>query len=193
MSPIVSTLSGASARGYGGMKTFGPPPIVGDFQSIQTVTNTSSFTGAEFTSIPATFTNLQIRMYGRNANNSNGVKIEFNSDTTTTNYYNHAMFGSGGGASGWNQNLNNFAYWSETGVTANVFGAYIVNIHDYTSTVKTKTLSSYGGFDANGSGYSWRNSLSWNSAAAITNIKLSAVGGGAFAAYSSFALYGIKG
>lgn len=191
--PIIGLLAGGSARGFGGMKTFGPPPIVGDFQSIATVTNTSAFTGAEFTSIPATFTNLQIRMYGRNTNNSNGVAIQFNSDATTTNYYNHAMFGSGSAMSGWNQNLNNFTYWPETGVTANVFGVCVVNIYDYKSTVKTKTLSSYGGFDANGSGYSWRNSLSWNSAAAITNIKVLAVGDGAFAPYSSFALYGIKG
>jgi len=163
------------------------------YESIATVTSSSNFTSAEFTSIPSTYTHLQIRCFGRNANNSNSSLIEFNSDTSTTNYYEHAFFGSGAGVSGWYNNNNNLMYWTETGSPANVFGAFIIDILDYTNTNKYKTVKVNGGYDANGTGYSWHNSLYWSNSSAITNIKISAVGSGDFYANSSFALYGIKG
>ena len=77
-------------------------------------------------------------------------------------------------------------------IAASVFGSYVIDINDYTSTAKYKTVKTLGGFDANGSGaYAFMSTL-WQSATAISTITLTTDGGN-FAQYSQFALYGIRG
>jgi hypothetical protein len=73
------------------------------------------------------------------------------------------------------------------------FGGFIVDILDYTSTNKNKTIRCLCGFDANGSGNLGLVSGLWrNSGSAITSLELFPQSG-VIAQYSSFALYGIKG
>ena len=78
------------------------------------------------------------------------------------------------------------------GTTANTFGPMILDILDYTNTNKYKTVRSLSGFDSNGAGkvdfFSGFYFLNTN---AITQIDITG-GGGTFAQYSHFALYGIK-
>jgi hypothetical protein len=67
----------------------------------------------------------------------------------------------------------------------------ICDVLDYANTNKFKTLRSLTGNDRNGSGSIWLDSGLWRSTSAITSIKFTT--GTAFAQYSQFALYGIKG
>jgi hypothetical protein len=189
--PIVGSFAGASARAYG----LGAGVQVGDFESIQTITVGTAVANIEFTSIPATYTHLQIRAltsdsYGTHAYNS-GV-LRFNSDTTTTNYYNHFIQGSGSSAASAATNANRGMYVD--GGTP-YFAATIMDILDYANTNKYKTVRTIGGVDTNGGGYVYLMSTLWKNTAAITSIVLEPEPtGGArnWTQYSSFALYGVK-
>lgn len=150
----------------------------------------------EFTSIPSTYTHLQIRGIGRStvATTSGQVYIQFNSDTTS-NYSLHYLYGdgttvySGGGAS----QTEMYAF-RITGASAasSIFGGGVVDILDYKNTSKYKTLRTLSGEDRNGNGFLFYQSGLWLSTSAITSIKLYPSSNN-FAQYTQFALYGIKG
>jgi len=171
-----------------------PSFIPTSYESIATVTVGSGGSATvSFTSIPSTYTHLQLRWIGRNTStNSTIVKIGFDSADTT---YWHLLYGDGGSAgasaeSEANPRIGNIPLSSQT---ASAFGAGITDILDYTNTNKYKTLRSLAGYDVNGSGgYVLMYSGLWKSTAAITTMTISA-GANNFAQYSQFALYGIKG
>ena len=171
----------------------------GDFESIATVTvGSGGAANVEFTSIPATYTHLQIRGIARSAitTSVDNLRVQFNSNTGA-NYANHELYGNGASA----------AAYAESGVTSNfidgmasafhsssIFGAFVVDILDYTSTNKNKTLRVLSGADVNAiNGYIILNSgLFFATPAAISSIKLF-FNSGNILQYSHFALYGIKG
>jgi len=69
--PLITTLAGASARGYGGLVTFGVP---NSYESIASVTvGSGGAANVEFTSIPATYTHLQIRGIARSGRTDSTV------------------------------------------------------------------------------------------------------------------------
>ena len=78
--------------------------------------------------------------------------------------------------------------------TSNVFTAFIIDIHNYTSTSQYKTIRSIIGTDVNGTGrIELTSSLYQATPAAITSITIENYNGAAFSTNSLFALYGIKG
>jgi len=174
----------------------------GDYESIATVTiGAGGAASAEFTGIAADWTHLQIRLVARNTASSTtgGYVIQFNSDTTIGNYYNHGLYGSGGGSSAY---VFAYAldgnYYAGIGLTAgataaaNIFGSGVIDILDYRNTNKFKTVRNLCGADANGSGQIRISSGFWQSTSAITSIKLVPTSGNSFSEHSKFALYGIK-
>jgi hypothetical protein len=189
--PIVGSFAGASARAYGlgaGL------PIVGDFESIATTTLTTATSTITFSSIPATYTHLQIRAIARvtNAVSELDIITQFNSDTAS-NYSSHQLYGDGSSAAsghflGTNMTLY---YTSGASAIANNFGCAIIDILDYANTNKYKTTRSLSGTDNNGTGYALFRSGNWRSTSAITSITLTPSSGN-IAQYSSFALYGVK-
>jgi hypothetical protein len=184
--PIVGSFAGASARAYG----LGAGVAIGDFESIATITAGSAVSNIEFTSIPATFTHLQIRGITYNSSTSKDVFLQFNTDTGS-NYSRHYLYGDGSSAgSGANTSDVNISV-GYTSLTSNIFGVSVIDVLDYTNTNKYKTTRSLAGYDANGSGLVVLYSGNWRSTAAITSIKLYP-GNGNFNQYSSFALYGVK-
>lgn len=170
---------------------------VGDYESIATV-NASAGGSAflEFTSIPSTYKHLQIRGIARNSTSGSGFQIgyvTFNSDSAS-NYSLHRLQGDGSTASA--SGTANTAYIStatepQAGDTANVFGAFIVDILDYADTNKNKTLRSLDGVDTNGGGVIAFRSGAWRSTSAISTIRITSSSNN-FLQYSSFALYGVK-
>jgi hypothetical protein len=146
-----------------------------------------------FSSIPATYTHLQIRGIGRDAGSNGEWKIELNSDTTTTNYRRHGLYGDGSSAAAFGVNNNTVAPMAYSSQTSNTFGAYVTDILDYANTNKNTTIRTLGGYDVNGSGQEGLFSNLWNNTAAVSSITLRVVGGSNFVQYSQFALYGIKG
>jgi hypothetical protein len=110
-----------------------------------------------FADIPQDYTHLQIR-YGL-AHSAPGTGattliLRFNSDSTSGNYKNHELKGDGASATA-------NAGSSATGIQMPgryaisqdfIQAAGIVDILDYTSTTKVKTIRNLGGFDTNGAG-----------------------------------------
>ena len=167
-----------------------------DFESISTVTvGSGGSSSITFSSIPSTYQHLQIRVLARStaANVQSYVKLEFNGDTTGSNYYSHYIQADGSTvAAGANASLSAHYDIAGANATTSVFGAMIFDVLDYDDTNKFKTTRVLGGVDNNGSGRMNLTSGLWRSTSAVTSVTLTPASGN-FAQYSSFALYGIKG
>jgi hypothetical protein len=181
--PILGTLASSTQK------------IFSSYESIASTTvGSGGAANVTFSSIPSTYKHLQIRYSARNEAASDTFLLNFNNDSTNSNYAKHQLRGSGSAGSSVGQidivpELPTVPY---LGITANVYNSTIVDILDYTNTNKHKTLRSLGGYNANGSGWIWMTSGLWKNTSAITSIKLYAESGD-IAEYSSFALYGIEG
>ena len=163
-------------------------------------TNTVATTAASITlsSIPSTYTHLQLRVQVKSTSSgTDWFYIRFNGVDTSSNYYGHWLYGNGSSAltSAPNPPGNTSAIvLGDTPGTAatNVFSSFVIDILNYTSTNKTKVLRSLGGYDANGTGMVALSSGLALSTSAITSITIGGYNG-AMNTNSSFALYGIKG
>jgi len=172
---------------------------LGNFESIATVTvGAGDAANVEFTSIPSTYTHLQVRAIGRSAESANSfatVNMQINSDTGT-NYSTHNLGGNGSSTyvdAATSANVMWAAYvWPKNSTTASTYGVLIMDILDYKDTNKYKTIRTLSGGDANGSGYINLTSGSWRSTSAITSLKFY-FNTYNLVQYSHFALYGIKG
>ena len=150
-----------------------------------------------FSSIPATYTHLQIRGIARTANavTYGGLRLQVGNGSidTGSNYNAHDLYGDGSTvtASGVINNTNIYAgAITSASLGSNIFGVAVIDILDYKNTNKFKTSRSLSGGDGNGSGYPTFSSGAWRSTSAITTVKLFATSGN-FVQYSTFALYGI--
>lgn len=167
------------------------------FIASQTVsTNGSNLT---FSSIPQNFTHLQIRVFGRGMTSfSDGLSLylQFNDNTTSTNYQNHGLFGNGSSVTSTNilnaGTISAQQIFPDAGAPANYFGFALCDIYDYTSTVKNKTIKTIGGYDKNGGGRAVLYSGVWmpSTPVAITKVSVSTDGG--FLSGSRVVLYGIS-
>lgn len=172
--------------------------LAGDFQSIATTTvGVGGQATITFSSIPSTYTHLQIRCMAQTNRGSvsyDGGKTTFNGDTAS-NYSSHTLVGTGATATSGSL-LTTYMQlpWVGFGTTTGSnWGGTIIDILDYANTSKFKTVRALGGADGNGSGYVTLTSGNWRSTSAITSISITPDGGTTFSQYSSFALYGIKG
>jgi hypothetical protein len=166
----------------------GIPASTNSYESIATVTiGAGGASTASFSSIPATYQHLQIRILAKT-----GDAGAFGSASMTINgaagEQRHEVYGTGS-ATGSGSNASSFLAY--VGGTAQ-FGVAIVDILDYADTNKTKTIRGLGGVDNNGSGIAAFTSGLETSTTAISSLTFTANSGN-FAQYSSFALYGIKG
>jgi hypothetical protein len=169
--------------------------VANSYESIATVVGTGSSGTITFSSIPSTYTHLQVR-YLANSSSGGFGKVTFNGDTST-NYYAHSLEGKGASvaSSAFAGSSYNSMLIAVNGIssTASVFNGGIIDVLDYTSTNKNKTIRTLQGYDANGSGFIELLSGSWSATpAAITSMTI-ALSSGNFSTNSSFALYGIKG
>jgi hypothetical protein len=166
--------------------------VPGDFQSIATVTGTGSSGSVSFTSIPSTYSHLQIRCIMKNTSNSTNLYIQCNGDTNN-NYSYHYVYGNGSTAAAGNATSTTFMFMARypTSTVANAFGPTIIDIIDYNNTNKYKTLRSLSGWDTGSSGESWIGSGNWRSTSAISSITLNTDATN-WNSNTTFALYGIK-
>lgn len=172
----------------------------GSYQSIATVTvGSGGSSSVEFTSIPSTFTHLQIRGLGRSsgAGSVDFAKMQFNGDTTS-NYATHYLYGTGASALATAFSSSAYIYqdfYAGAAANASVFSGFVIDILDYRSTNKNKTVRMLSGWDNNGASnngnIALQSGLWFKTPEAITSIKLT-MNNGSFAQYSHFALYGIK-
>jgi len=171
-----------------------PPFIPSSFESIATYTPTSG-ASVTFTSIPSTYKHLQLRINYKTSGSAGGnILLYFNNDTTAANYAYHRLGGNGasvvaGGAASVGLAI---AFENYTGVGADTAPTVaITDIIDYASTTKAKTVRSFAGTDANGSGIVELASSLYTPTTAISTLKVEV--GISFATGSVVSLYGIKG
>jgi len=195
LSPILGIIA---SQNYG--RT---PP--NSYESIQTVTvGAGGQSSISFTSIPSTFKNLQIRglvKTNRVGTSGDWVNLQFNSDTGSNYYTQHRLAGSGSGvatsgADGVGTRIETSRYPNAS--NTDIFGALVLDILDYTSTNKHKTVRYLSGYDVNGTANTDNIYLAsglWfpSTIAAISNITFTPGGGTAFPQFTQFALYGIRG
>lgn len=190
MSPILDSIGSVKAFGWGSLVASG------SYESIATTTvGSGGAADVTFSSIPATYTHLQIRYIAQSAGYG---RIQFNSDTTGANYYSHYLSGTGSAVSAGDLPGSTYSslVWTiqNFSTTTSTFNTGIIDILDYTSTNKNKTVRILQGVDKNGSGDVEFTSGLWSATpAAITTIKLFPHASNTWLQYTQFALYGIKG
>lgn len=180
-----------------------PAPVLA-YDSIATVTLSGSQSSITFSSIPSTYTHLQIRGVGRTNRSNYSVEllyIRFNGDTGG-NYSTVGLNSDGVNMYTYPAaNSATFMYGGQIATSiagTGAFGVTITDILDYKSTTKNKSVRSVSGVEPNasysGSVYGGMNVMSglYMNTSAITSITLTTELSGNFLQFSSYALYGIK-
>jgi hypothetical protein len=169
--------------------------LPGAMQLISTQVLTSTASSVSFASIPQGFKHLQLRAVVRTTRASTGdeFRMTYNS-ITTSSYSMHGLYGNG-------SSVTSFGFGNSTDVwigeipgasasPSETFGPAVLDILDYSSTVKNKTGRSLVGSTSHDR--IWLGSQLIRNTAAITSLQFYP-GGGAFAIGSRFSLYGIEG
>jgi hypothetical protein len=175
--------------------------VTGAYESIASATGTGSSGTITFSSIPSTYTSLQIRYIARDTGTgagSSALRIRLNSDSGA-NYSYHSLIGDGSAvtASG---TASSTEYLISRGVVAGgalatTLCAGVIDIHDYASTTRNKTMRGFTGDDTNSASGFWGVNLSsglWMSTSAVNAIELR-IFSDSFTTSTTVALYGIKG
>jgi hypothetical protein len=147
----------------------------------------------QFTSIPQTFTHLQMRYFvrGSDAGAVSYMNIYINGSAYGTNYSGHTIGGDGANAYSTNTvsggGIGNL-FTPGSSSTANCFVSGIVDVLDYTNANKNKVIRVQHGYDTNGAGYAIFGSGMQLSTASVTSIGLFNM---TFVANCRIDLYGI--
>jgi hypothetical protein len=188
---ITSLKSGISTRSGMAGNTFIYP---GSYESIATTTvGAGGAGGIVFSSIPATFSHLQIRgiIRGNRSGALDEMGIRFNGGSANITYHNLSSNGSaastaGATATGWSW----FSPISSASQTSGVFSSVVIDILDYSSTNKYKVFRALTGYDNNGSGRIAIASGVQLDTAAINDVTI-IPSNTTFVQYSQLSLYGI--
>lgn len=189
---VNSTATGPASSASGSFTPF----VSGSFFSIATTTvGAGGVADITFSSIPQTYTHLQIRFLAQSSNSATAVDnlaFRFNSDTGN-NYTRHYIDGNGSSVTaGANTGVSQvYATCAQTSSTPSAFGVGFLDILDYTNTNKNTTTRALSGADFNGTGGAIQfTSGLWLNTAAITSINIRALAGN-LKQYSTIALYGV--
>jgi hypothetical protein len=151
----------------------------------------------DFTSIPATYTDLVIKLSSRTSdttgNDSSAIALQFNGDTTSS-YQRRTLYGDGGAVGSTNASTTEMriGFTDTNGNTANTFGNCEIYIPNYAgSTYKSVSVDAV--TEANVAQFIYAALVAglWSNTAAITSIKLYAPSYN-FVQHSTASLYGIK-
>lgn len=151
----------------------------------------------DFTSIPATYTDLKIVISGR-TNRSDGIlydnlKLQFNGNTAS--YSTRLLYGLGSTAASitsGNSAFIEYIYASSNSATASTFGNTEIYIPNYTSTSANKSVSIDSVSESNGTNTILGPAAGlWSNTSAITSITISGQSQN-FVQYSTATLYGIS-
>ena len=180
LSPIVSFLG-----------TGAPPAPATSYFSIATATvDSGGASSITFSSIPNTYTHLQIR--AEYITGYNYCYVQFNGDTGT-NYSAHNIYATGTGTPGAGGSASQSQFTIGISNTTSYPSVAVADILDYSNTNKYKTTRSLAGTDTNSTGTNFIVLYSglWMNTSAINSITLTTSGSG-FSQYTQFALYGVK-
>ena len=181
-----------------GNTVWNPWSPTGAYDALATVTVPSGGAASvTFSGIPTGYKHLQIRSLSHASSGSQpAMLLRLNSDSGAS-YAWHGLEGNGSSAYAYAMGAANTASYiysvAGTAFNASTFSGHVIDLLDYSSLSKNKTIRSLGGNDNNGNGYISFNSGLWmNSSTAVTSLTFTIDGGASFTQYSQFALYGIK-
>jgi hypothetical protein len=170
------------------------------YESIASATGTGSSGTITFSSIPSTYKHLQIRGMGRASGATSAPMYIYLQLNAGSGYAWHYLKGNGASAAASGGTGATYAQLAGGGadgswVGANILSGTIIDIIDYASTTKNKTIRSFAGVDPNDTD----GSIAIASAlatglgtTAVTEVNLIAPSGN-WTTQTTFALYGIKG
>ena len=197
-----SGIASTGSEKYNDMLAGNAPYIPTSFESIASATGTGSSNTITFSSIPATYSSLQIRSYHSPTASSPELWLRINGVATTGNYSRHNMTSNGNNATPptdpFTQGVasSTSAYIRLQGYTnsSTISNVCIIDIDDYTNTNKYKTLRAVSGTMHNGGG---GREMTFTTAAfysfsAITSISL-ITETNSFSTSTVVGLYGIVG
>lgn len=178
--------------------------MAGAFESIATgVVGSGGTSAITFNNIPQTYKHLQIRGSARTDGNYTiqGLGLKINNAAAIGSQYGWQRMGAinGAGATAWQTYTNPdwfyFPYVPATNANGNLFGSFIIDIHDYTSSSKKKTIKVFNGCaDQTTSNWVFAINGSYIGTAAITRLDFVYIGGSTQISQNSrFDLYGING
>lgn len=170
--------------------------IQGAYDSIATFTGNGTASSYTFSSIPQTYKHLQVRVSGLAAANQGNLIMRLNGVTANASYATHQLWGEGttataqGSANAGAAFIGNLSSSMHTTFPT----VAIIDIADYNSTAKNKTVRAVSGQDRNAqNGDIILQSALFLSTNAITSVEITIDSGTNFATGTSIALYGIKG
>ena len=156
-------------------------------------TSGSSTTSITFSSISSAYTDLFIVCSAANTTTSTNMLVRFNSDSGT-NYSQTTISGTGTSV-GSNRYSSMSAIYvierHEMTSASNTYSTSNINVQNYSNTTTYKTILSRSGTVNSGAAGTDATVGLWRSTSAITSVTI-LVNAGAFAAGSTFSLYGIK-
>jgi hypothetical protein len=165
------------------------------YESIASAAGTGSSNTITLSSIPTTYKHLQLRIFetatlGAGAST---LSLRVNGDTGS-NYARHQLIGNGSSANGaGNASTTSITLSTISPDSANDIGSVaIIDIHDYASTTKNKTIRTFSGCDRNGLGQVFLGSGVYLSTTAINSLTVFLTST-SLDTSSTFALYGIRG
>jgi len=150
-----------------------------------------------FSSIPATYTDLLVKLSGRcTTGTTRNLYMNLNSDTGS-NYPFRFLYGNGSSAGSSNSTSEGFSdvawvgYLGGSTITASTFGNVEIYIPNYAGATY-KSISSDSVYENNATAaYASMHAAIWNSTSAITSLTLKANSGN-LAEFSTATLYGIS-
>lgn len=187
--PLLTTFAGNDVTAYG----FGRlSELPSDYELIQTITP-SAVSTVTFSSIVSTYKHLQFRIVSNNGTGFSGLSLRFNGDTGS-NYSRQALYADGSSVASLGQASQDRTLVGIAGSgTSNIFTPTLIEILDYTSTAKIKTVRSLTGNAQAGNQLVYLYSGGWYNTAAITSVTVFDNSGNNFASGSRISLYGIRG
>jgi hypothetical protein len=197
--PLLETFANASARGLGAFLQSAPPFT---YELIETVVLGSTTSSVTFSSIPQTYKHLQIRYSARGAGSQSENYARLRINGSSSSYRWHNLVGLGGNTiisnTDGTQDSIQLPVVPGATDTANAFGVGIIDILDYATTTKNKTIKTSGGVMSVGNFWVSFTSSLYQSTAAITNFTFYTVNGtvvanSSIATGSRISLYGIRG
>jgi len=146
----------------------------------------------DFTSIPATYTDLLIKFSARTDGADVVTQAYFNGDMTASNYSARQIYGDGATVTSASNAAPNAVYSTRSTDTANTFANSEFYIPNYTSS--NKKSGSADNVEENNGATTYASLIAtlWNGTSAITSIKLQPRTAANYVQYTTAYLYGIK-
>ena len=175
-------------------RSFSSTPAGADYELVTTTILSGSQATINFnTSALSAYKHLQIRLTGRTTravSEDGAVSLQLNSDTGA-NYRSHFLVGTGSTTVSYDSSIIELGSFSGNSAGASQFTAQVIDLLDFGSTSKNKTLRILSGNAGSFNSIRLHSGL-WISTAAVTSIDLKATVG-SWATGSRFSLYGLKG